>query len=78
MAKDPGIEGSRQGLDRLLNSRGSMYGSAAKFNKSGKHKALQSAKKGSADYINAERKRQGYKPMSAKDKRIHEGMDKFL
>lgn len=35
-------------------------------------------KKGTADYINAERKSQGYKPMSAKDKRIHEGMDKYL
>lgn len=36
------------------------------------------AKKSSADHINAERKRQGYKPMDAKRKRIHEGMDKYL
>lgn len=35
-------------------------------------------KTSTADHINAERKRQGYKPMSAKDKRIHEGMDKYL
>ncbi len=44
---------------------------------SAKSKALEK-KKGSADHINAERKRQGYKPMSAQDKRIHEGMDKYL
>lgn len=42
-----------------------------------KSKAL-SKKVGSADRINAERKRQGYKPMDAKSKRIHEGMDKYL
>lgn len=34
--------------------------------------------KGSASGINAERKRQGYKPMDAKRTRIHEGMDKYL
>lgn len=34
--------------------------------------------KGSAAGINAERKRQGYKPMDAKRTRIHEGMDKYL
>jgi len=47
------------------------------YSKSAKSKALE-RKKGSADHINAERKRQGYKPMSAQDKRIHEGMDKYL
>lgn len=47
-----------------------------------RHKAIGAAKKmgkkDSATHINEERKRQGYKPMSEKRSRIHEGMDKFL
>lgn len=42
-----------------------------------KSKAL-SKKSGSADGIDRERKRQGYKPLDAKTRRIHEGMDKYL
>lgn len=45
--------------------------------RSSKSKALK-GKMGSAHGINAERKRQGYKPMDAKRNRIHEGMDKYL